>query len=127
MNRTVILAELVDDYSRAPFVWGKSDSMLMVADAVARLTGVDHASPFRGRYRSCSGGRRLLGTSPLSFVSDRFEEIHPSRACDGDIGALKQGKDWVFGIFIGAQLYMQTISGMGILPRGAAAKAFRIP
>lgn len=127
MNRTAILSDFVDEMVARPFVWGESDSVMMVADAVQRLTDVDHAAPYRGRYDSCAAGRRLLGVSVLRFILERFEALeHQSRAVDGDIGGVKQGREWVFGIFIGAQLYMQTKDGLGILPRSDAAKAFRV-
>lgn len=128
MNRTAILSDYVTETESLAFEWGKSDSVMWLAGAVDRLTGVDHAAKYRGRYHSCAAGRRILRKSLLRFIGERFDALdHPVRAIDGDIGALKQGREWVFGIFIGAHLYMQTADGIGILPRGDALKAFRVP
>jgi hypothetical protein len=53
--------------------------------------------------------------------------IRPVDAVDGDIGALKQGKEWGFGVFVGPYLYVMTETGIGILPRRDAVKAFKVP
>lgn len=120
------MADYVEAMARVPFVWGQSDSLMFVAGAVERLTGVDHAAEFRGRYGSCAAGRRLVGMSLLAFVGARCASIAPSQAGDGDIAVMRQGRDWAFGIFIGAQVYAQTRGGLGIRPRRDAVKAFRV-
>lgn len=127
MNRTAVLSDYIDRVKRAPFAYGINDCLLVVAGAVELLTGVDHAEPFRGKYDSLAGGKRLIGMSLLKFVRARLEEIKPVRATDGDVGAVRQGREWGFGVFIGPHLYVQTAEGIGILPRSAAAKAFRVP
>jgi hypothetical protein len=126
-NRRSILSAYVAAKEREPFAWGSNDCVMMVAGAVEAITGVDHAAEFRGRYSSMAAAKRIAGKSLLEFVSDRFEKIHPSEAFDGDIAALRQGREWAFGIFIGPFIYAQTKQGMGILPRSAAKAAFRVP
>ena len=127
MNRTAILADYIDRVAGRRFQWGINDCLIMVAGAVELMTGVDHAEGFRGRYRSLSEAKKLIGTTPLRFVAARLEAIEPVRAVDGDVGAVKQGKEWGFGIFIGPHLYVMTETGIGILPRTDAAEAFRVP
>ena len=127
MNRTAILSDYVDRVASRPFQWGVNDCLIMVAGAVELLTGVDHAEGFRGKYKSLAEGKKLIGTTLLRFVGERLEAIHPVRAVDGDVGALKQGKEWGFGVFIGPHLYVMTETGIGILPRSDATKAFRVP
>lgn len=128
MNRAKTLSDFIRQSRRLPFEWGVSDSVIWLADVVALLTGIDHAAAFRGRYGSCAAGRRLLGKSLLAFISERFERLeHPVRAVDGDIGAVRQGREMVFGVFSGAHLYFQTRAGIGIRPRSDAVKAFRVP
>lgn len=128
MNRTAVLSDYVGRTERLPFEWGVNDSVTWVAGAVALLTDIDHAADYRGRYTSCASGRRLLGKSLLAFIGERFERLeHPVRAVDGDIGAIRQGRELVFGVFIGPHLYFQTKAGVGIHPRSAAVKAFRVP
>lgn len=126
MNRRAILSDYVDAKTREPFAYGVNDCLMVAAGAVEALTGVDHAAEFRGRYTSLAEGKRLIGGSLLKFVADKFPEIAPSHAQDGDIAVVKQGREWGFGIFIGAFVYAQTETGMGILPRSQARKAFKV-
>jgi len=127
MNRTAILSDYIDRVASRPFQWGVNDCLIMAAGAVELLTGVDHAEGFRGRYSSLAEGKKLIGTTLLRFVGSKLEAIDPVRAVDGDIGALKQDKDWGFGVFIGPHLYVMTETGIGILPRSHATKAFKVP
>lgn len=127
MNRTAILAEYIDRVAARRFAWGVNDCLIMVAGGVELLTGIDYAEGFRGRYRSLAEGKKLIGTSLLKFVRSHLSEIEPVRAVDGDVGAVKQGKEWGFGLFIGPYLYVMTETGIGILPRTDAAKAFKVP
>jgi hypothetical protein len=127
MNRTAIMADYVDRVAGKPFAWGVNDCLIMVAGAVELLTGVDHAEGFRGRYRSLAEGKELIGTTLLRFVGERLTAIEPVRAIDGDVGAVKQGKEWGFGVFVGPYLYVMTERGIGILPRTDAVKAYKVP
>lgn len=120
------LIDYIDQQAREPFAYGTNDCLLVVAGAVALMTGVDHAEPYRGRYTTLSGAKKLLGKSLLRTVRDLFEEIPPPKAHDGDIGAIKQGREFAFGVMIGPHLYVQTKDGMGILPRTDAVRAFRV-
>jgi len=125
-NRRSILSAYIDAKEREPFAWGTNDCLMVVAGAVQAVTGVDHAADFRGRYSSFAAGKRLVGKSLLLFVAERFPMTHPSMAHDGDIAAIRQGRDWAFGIFIGPHIYAQAENGMGILPRSAAKMAFKV-
>lgn len=127
INRKAVLSEYVDRMAGRRFQWGVNDCLIMVAGAVELLTGVDYAEQFRGRYSSLAEGKKLIGTSLLRFVGARLEAIDPVRAVDGDVGALKQSREWGFGVFIGPHLYVMTETGIGILPRSDAVKAFRVP
>lgn len=127
MNRTAILSDYIDRVAQRRHQYGVNDCLLMTAGAVELLTGVDHAEGYRGRYSSLAEGRKLIGTSLLRFVSDRLDQIDPVRAVDGDVGAVKQGREFGFGVFIGPHLYVLTENGIGILPRTDAVKAFKVP
>lgn len=126
MNRVAILSDYIDRIADKPFQWGVNDCLIMVAGAVQLLTGVDHADGFRGKYQSLAEGKKLIGVTLLRFVSSRLEPIHPVHAMDGDVGAVKQGREWGFGVFIGPHIYVMTENGIGILPRTDAAKAFKV-
>lgn len=126
INRAAVLSDYVDRLAGRRFQWGVNDCLIMVAGAVELLTGVDHAEPYRGKYNSLVEGKKLIGKSLLRFVGSKLPPIEPVRAVDGDVGAVKQGREWGFGVFIGAHLYVMTESGIGILPRRDAVKAFRV-
>ena len=120
------LIDYIDQQAREPFAYGVNDCLLVVAGAVEVMIGVDHAADYRGRYASLAEGKALIGTTLLRLVGSLFKSISPAMAGDGDIAAIRQGRDWAFGIIIGAHFYVQTETGMGILPRGDAVKAFRV-
>lgn len=52
----------LSDYLRAaagtPFVWGRADCSLFMADWVRACRGIDPAAPLRGRYRTARGAAR---------------------------------------------------------------------
>jgi len=43
-----------------PFIEGKNDCCLMCADVVLAMTGKDHMSDFRGKYKTIKEGAALL-------------------------------------------------------------------
>jgi hypothetical protein len=120
------LLAYIDQQERTPFAYGVNDCLLITAGAVEVVTGVDHAASFRGKYRSMKEGRALIGKPVLTFVRAKFPEIHVSQAHDGDIAARRVGREWTFGVLIGAHFYVQVENGLGILPRSDAEKAFRV-
>jgi hypothetical protein len=123
--RSKLLAFL-DSQEREPFAYGVNDCLLMTAGAVAAVTGVDHAAPYRGRYTTLRGGKRVIGMTPLDLVASILPEILPVEAGDGDIAAKRESAEWSFGVIVGAHFYVRTETGLGILPRGDAEKAFRV-
>lgn len=127
INRTAVISDYIDRVAAHPFQWGVNDPMMLIAGVVELLTGVDHGEGLRGRYGSCAEGKKLIGMTPLRFVSARLESIEPVRAVDGDIAAVKQGRELGFGVFMGAMIYTMTVNGIGILPRRDAVKAFKVP
>ena len=127
INRTAVISDYIDRVAAHPFQWGVNDPMMFVAGVVELLTGVDHGEGLRGRYMSCAEGKKLIGMTALRFVSARLESIEPVRAVDGDIAAVKQGRELGFGVFMGAMIYTMTVNGIGILPRRDAVKAFKVP
>lgn len=123
--RSSLIAYL-DRQERRAFAYGENDCLLMTSGAVATMTGIDHAAAYRGRYRTLAGGRRVIGMTPLEKVASLFVEIHPVEALDGDIAAMPVGRDWTFGVLVGAHFYVLAETGLAILPRGGARKAFRV-
>jgi hypothetical protein len=127
INRTAVISDYIDRVAARPFQWGVNDPMMLLAGVVELLTGVDHGEGLRGRYSSCAEGKKLIGMTPLRFVGARLDMIEPVRAVDGDIAAVRQGREFGFGVFMGALIYTMTVNGIGILPRRDAVKAFKVP
>lgn len=120
------LIRYLDQQEGKPFEFGTHDCLIMTAGAVQVLTGTDHAEPYRGRYTSLSGARKVVGKSFLKLVKSILAEIHPSEALDGDVIAKHEGREWIFGVLMGANFYVVRPDGLGILPRSVADKAFRV-
>lgn len=126
INRKAVLSDYVDLVGARPFQWSVNDPLIMVAGVVELLTGIDYAIGLRGKYGSCEEGKKLIGMSALRYVAERLPEIPAIEAVDGDVAAVKQGREYGFGIFIGPQIYTMTRKGIGILPRCDAVKAFKV-
>lgn len=59
-NWPAVLNRHLDESKTLAFRWGEADCALWVSDYVKRVTGVDHAEAFRGRYRTAQGARMAL-------------------------------------------------------------------
>jgi len=81
--------------AETPFEFGRCDCTLWVADWVKKRCGVDPAAPWRGRYRTRLGWRRLIRGRTLPEVARAAlcatpaREIAPSEAQPGDIGVIE--------------------------------------
>lgn len=54
------LARFLEAAAGRRYAWGRHDSMLLVADWMLEVTGRDPAAPWRGRYTTELGARRLI-------------------------------------------------------------------
>ena len=125
-NARSALVDYLDTLQLEPMVYGQSDCLLFLAGGVEAMTGEDYAAAYRGKYSTLAEGLALIETTPLKKVKSLFREIHPSAARDGDIAAIKQGRDFTFGFFMGGLLFVRGEQGTGTLPREDAAKAFQV-
>lgn len=74
--------------------WGRSDSMLLIADWMLTATGRDPAAPWRGRYRSPLGAARIIRRAggKAALLDDGFARagcavaVAPQDARSGDVG-----------------------------------------
>jgi hypothetical protein len=125
-NALSSLIGYLDRLQNQPAVYGESDCLLFLAGGVEAMTGEDYGKDFRGKYSTLAEGLALIGMTPLKKVRSLFKEIHPSEARDGDIAAVKQGRDFTFGFFMRGLLFMRIETGTGIQPYEHAVKAFRV-
>lgn len=74
--------------------WGRSDSMLLIADWMLAATGRDPAAPWRGRYSSPLGAARIIRRAggKAALLDDGFARVGcalsvpPKDARCGDVG-----------------------------------------
>lgn len=78
----------------APMQWGRDDCALWCANILQAALGYDGAARFRGRYRSRSGAKRVLGKAGLGAALKAAARKHHWRRIEigqeqvGDIGIL---------------------------------------
>lgn len=97
-------------WAAMPTTWGQSDCMLVLADWVARATGVDVAAEIRGKYFDAPSAEVVTGwlSDPVGcaarFFDPVLERIEAADRAPGDIavlmtmgqphGGLWNGRSW---------------------------------
>lgn len=129
------MAEL-DDFLRLAegreFIDGTWDCCLFPAAWVQRVTGIDGAAPWRGRYRTRLGWARILKReggiegvlSKGAALAGLTETTEPKR---GDIGvACLPSGALMAGVFLGVR--WGSVSGRGVAAaRAKTVKAWSVP
>ncbi|MDQ1847664.1 hypothetical protein Q9299_05125 [Gemmobacter fulvus] len=114
-----------------PLIAGRHDCCLFGAGAIEAQTGVDIAAPWRGRYSTFAGGRRILRKAGyadhLALIAAHLPEAHPAEALPGDIAVVPgEGGDAV-GVVQGAGVYVLTQSGkLGLVPMLPVLRLFKV-
>ena len=113
-----------------PFAYGRHDCCLFAADAVAAMTGVDIAAPWRGRYTTLRGGIRVLRRSGhrdhVALAAAHFAEIPPLSAQPGDLAVLATQAGPALGVVQGEAVYVLGPQGLGLVSLLRAHRAFRV-
>lgn len=125
------LNAMIEDRRRIPFS-EENNCAVFLADCVQAMTGVDHAKPFRGQYKTLAQALVLLrraGYADLcAFLSAHFDEIPPAMARAGDLMAFPSDETgWAGGVVNGETVTVLGREGIGSVHRVANARAFRIP
>lgn len=125
------LVAVTEAHMNTPLVWGKSDCLLTVADAVEAATGDDPAKDIRGKYKGKTGAYRLIKSrgfdSLIAILADRFEEIPASLAQRGDVGIfVNENGDQTAGYFCEYGFAVKGEDGLRFLPRTMAERAFKV-
>ncbi|MEI2806259.1 MAG: hypothetical protein V9G18_10040 [Albidovulum sp.] len=125
------LSGVIEEALQRPFEWGHHDCALFAADAVLAMTGADHATFWRGRYRTPLGAMRILGRGGyedhVDYVAAHLAEVHPALAAVGDIAVIGSEDGPALGIVTGPGIAVPGPSGLGFAPRAAAIRAFHVP
>ncbi len=114
-----------------PIEPGRHDCCLFGAGAIAAQTGIDIAAPWRGRYTTMAGGRRVLRKAGfddhVALIAATLPGIHASVAREGDIGIVETEAGPAVGVSQGAVLYVLTETGrLGFAELTPALRMFRV-
>lgn len=117
--------------AREPFAYGRHDCALFAAGAVAAMTGIDLAAPFRGRYRSLRGGLRVMRAAGyadhVALAAAHLPACDPARALPGDLAVFDTPDGRALGVVQGPGVYVLGPSGaLSIMPRTAASGALTV-
>jgi hypothetical protein len=116
--------------ARRPFAEGEHDCALFFAGAVEAMTGTDPAAAWRGRYPSTAAGLRLLRRAGfadhLALAAACLPEVPAAYARTGD-GAVVETQDGpALGLVQGEMIFVLGPTGLRLVPRSLASRAFRV-
>ncbi len=73
-----------------PFIWGKRDCTLWVADWCDLHFGFDPAASIRGQYNTACGAHRLIGSDLAGFVAPFLASLSAKAVpVAGDLGVIE--------------------------------------
>lgn len=126
------LAACLAASARSDFGLGKLDCALHGAAALAAMTGVDLAAPYRGRYRTLRGGLRHLRrdgyADHIALAAAHLRQREPGEAPQpGDLAVVETDAGPALGVVQGASLYLRSPAGLGLLPVSRASIIFEVP
>lgn len=104
MKRQDLLYPYLEECRDRPFAWASWDCCQFAGEWLLRLTGVDHRSAFPA-YTDEDSARAILAESGglIALVDTILPQIHPSRACEGDLVLVNDLEGSALGICCGAQ------------------------
>lgn len=114
-----------------PLIPGVHDCCLFGAGAILAQTGIDLAAPFRGRYTTFAGGRRVLRRAGfddhVALIAAHLPRTHVSTARVGDVAVVPGEDGDAVGVVQGAAVYVLTQSGrLGLVPMAPVLHLFRV-
>lgn len=110
------LAEGMD----APWVWGKSDCTIWVADWCALHFGHDPAASFRGAYDDQAGAERLIAAVLADTIAPFMPPMRATlEPAPGDVGVIDIRGRQVAAIWTGRLWAFRTLRGLGEAPARA--------
>lgn len=127
-NWPSVLMAMVEKAEREPFVWGKNDCCLWVADIVKAMTGKDFAEGMRGKYSTIEEAVEIYnGFSLLEYINTILENrISINFAQRGDVVMAKFPVGETLGICIGGMAAFKTLTGLIQIPMLNCDHAWRI-
>lgn len=126
------LRTYIDGIRYEPYALGQQDCWLFVAGAIEAMTGVDLATPQRGKYKSAKGAlsimRRTKSRNMADFAALHLPEQHPVQAQIGDVMAMPTDDKFGFslGVLNGERVLVVTPTGVDTRDRSEAVRSFRV-
>jgi hypothetical protein len=129
MDLATITGDMIDQWcikaNAQPFAWGHWDCVLMAADWVQTVTGVDIAADWRGNYTTEHEAYSVIGDNfgTLEGVAGHYiQTSHPTRLRRGDV-VICNYKDGplTLGVYFGEVTYLTTERGSRPFPTRALA------
>lgn len=110
---------------------GHHDCCLFGAGAIEAQTGIDIAAPWRGRYTTFAGGRRILRRAGhadhVALIAATLPEAHVSTALDGDIAIVPTEDGDAVAVVQGAVVYVMALDGrIGMAPMAPVQRLFKV-
>ena len=95
-------------------------------------TGVDLAAPYRGRYTTYAGGRRVLRKAGyddhVALIAAHLPEAHVSEALPGDIAIVPTEDGPAVGVVHGVAVYVLHPTGqLSFVPMDPVQHLFKVP
>lgn len=121
---------LVSVSTRA-MVPGQHDCCIFVAGAIEAQTGIDLAAPWRGRYSTFAGGRRILRKAGyedhVALIAAHLAEAPVVLAQAGDIAVVPSDFGAAGGIVQGTGVYVLSPSGrVAVVPMAPVQRLFKL-
>ncbi|MBX8827265.1 hypothetical protein [Ochrobactrum sp. SFR4] len=124
------LTGVTEKHIGLPMVWGESDCLLTVADAIEAITGKDFAEKIRGTYSDEQGAARAMRRRKCATVEDvlarRFPETGRFSAMRGDVGIVEIEGVITAGYVTEYGFAVRGESGLQFLPLTQIKRAFAI-
>ena len=129
------LAAYIEAAAARPFGWGRFDCQLFIAEWVLARTGKDPAAPWRGRYHTALGAKRILNRhgGPLGLLETGLGAVGLQRTDDpqaGDVGLLRavtaNGEAACGAIRLGKRWAGLRVGGGVFVAHGDALAAWRV-
>lgn len=127
--------DAVAAHQAAPFGFGTSDCLTLVADVDLAMTGHDPLAGRRGSYDSAAGAAALLAEMGFADVgaalAATYPEVAPAEARRGDAGVVDSDGTLAAVVVMGDRVMGKapgTSNGAGVTfwPRSALLRAFRV-
>lgn len=131
MTKNEAVETALRKWAREPFVWGKTDCMLSVADYLIDAVGVDCGARYRGKYATRRGCMWASGfhRDPVKPFADCVAEI-PLAVTDapvfGDVGVVSFGDTVAGALCLGGKWAARADEGVVITKPSKILKAWAV-